>query len=362
MGATKQKGNRIENFMKKRTLCVVDDGDTSRLLDGNGLALGGGTDGIRSLEDGFEFFKGTADSFDAKEVPEDGLDNVPSDEDEDVSVGNVLEGDGAGVQVDEGDQRDEDTVHGHTLGASLGGQALDGVEGLQRGIGEGVDDVEEEVGSQSTLSDLEVGDTNLGVVSPLGRETTVDGQHEGADKGTNDKDLAAGHAVSECDTTKSTNGRGDGIDQVEDELHVSVVADGLVDVQVEVSETVSGELTEDTHKSNHPGTKAGSVGLEELGVVPPALVRRIEFDTILEFLPLELDDWVVLLAITVVLGQEGAGLSITTVGEKPAGRLRKEPDGEDDDTSGDALEDQRKTPLHVILDLLGSEGDGGSCK
>jgi hypothetical protein len=251
-----ERRNRIQKFLRKRTaLSIVNDGDTSRTLDGDGLALSGGTDGIRSLEDGFEFFKGTADGFDAKEVPEDGLDDVPSDEDEDVSVGNVLESDGGGIQVDEGHQADEDTIHGHTLGASLGGQALDRVEGLQRGIGERVDDVEEEVGSQGTLSDLEVGDTLVGVAVPLGRETTVDGQHDGADESTDDENLAAGHAVSERDTTKGTNSGSDGVDQVEDELHVSVIADRLVDVQVEVSETVSRELTEDTHESDHPDIK-----------------------------------------------------------------------------------------------------------
>ncbi|KAG8810460.1 hypothetical protein FRC18_004044 [Serendipita sp. 400] len=62
-----------------------------------------------------------------------------------------------------------------------------------------------------------------------------------------------------------------------------------------------------------------------------------------------------------VFGQEGLSLSITSIGQEPARRLGKEPDGENDDTSGDALEDEGKTPLEVAVDLLGTEGDGSSC-
>jgi len=61
------------------------------LLDGDGLQLGGRLDWVRGVEDNFEFLEGTADSLDAKEVPDDTLDDVPSDEDEDVVVLDILE-------------------------------------------------------------------------------------------------------------------------------------------------------------------------------------------------------------------------------------------------------------------------------
>ncbi len=51
------------------------------MLEGNGLSLGGSLDWIRSVEDNLEFFQSTADSLDAKEVPDDGFDDIPSDED-----------------------------------------------------------------------------------------------------------------------------------------------------------------------------------------------------------------------------------------------------------------------------------------
>lgn len=329
------------------------------MLDGDGLELGGGTDWVGGLEDGFELFKSTADSFDAKQVPEDGLADIPSDEDEDIVVLDVLESDGAGVQVDEGEQADDDTIHTHTLGTGFRSQALDGVKSLERSVGEGVDDVEEEVGGESTLTNFEVGDTYAGVLGPFGTETTVDGQHDSADECTDDEDLAARHAVCKSHTSQGTDAGSDRVNQVEDELHVGIVSDGLVDAQVEVTETVTGELTEDTHEDDHQETPAGSVGLDESGVVIPALVRGIELDGILEFLPFQFDDGVVLDSVSVVLGQESLGLGIATIGKEPARGFGEEPDGENNNTGWETLEDEGQAPLKVAVDLLGTESDGG---
>ncbi len=279
---------------------------------------------------------------------------------EDVVVLDVLEGDGASIQVDEGEQADNDTIHGHTLGTSLGGQALDGVESLERSVCKGVDDVEEEVCGEGTLTNFKVLDADVGILGPFGTQASVDGQHDCADKGTNDEDLAAGHAIGESHTSQCTDARGDRVDQVEDELHVGVVADGLVDAQVEVSKTVTRELTEHTHEDDHEETPASIVGLEEARVIIPALVRGIEFDGLFEFVPFEFDDWVVLNTVTVVLGQESLGLCVTAVGEEPARGLGQEPDGEDNDTGGEALEDERKTPLEIAVNLLGTEGNSRS--
>jgi hypothetical protein len=280
---------------------------------------------------------------------------------EDIVVFDVFEGDGAGIQVDEGDQVDEDTIHSHALGASLGGEAFDRVEGLERSIGKGIDDVEEEIGSEGTLTDRELCNSIFGVLRPLGGQSTVDGQHDSADKCTDDEDLAARHAISERNTGEGPNAGSDRVDQVEDELHVGVITDGLVDGQVEVSETVSGELTEDTHESDHQESPASLVGPEELGVVPPALIGGIELNGLFEFVPFKLNDRVVLDSVSVVLGQEGLGLLITTVGEEPARRFGQEINGEDDNASGEALEDEGKAPRKVRLDLLGTEGYSGSC-
>lgn len=122
---------------------LVNKDNTTIFPDSDGAALLGSGDGVPGAEDVLEFFEGAANGLDTEEVPEDGLDDVPADEDEDVVVLDVLEGDGTSVQVDEGDGADNNGVHGHTLGTSGGLQALDGVESLERSVGEGVDDVEE---------------------------------------------------------------------------------------------------------------------------------------------------------------------------------------------------------------------------
>jgi len=324
------------------------------------LSLGRCANWIWGFEDDLEFFEGTSDSLDAKEVPNNGFDNIPSDKDKDVFVSNVVEGDGSAVQVDEGEDADNNTVHTHTLGTSLGSQAFYGVEGLERSVGEGIDDVEEEVGSECSLTNLEVSDAVCSVRVPLGAQSTIDCQHDGADKSTDNEDLAAGHAVSEGYTAQCTNARGDRVAKVKNELHVGVIAERLVDGQVEVSETVSRELTEHTHKNDHEEAPACLVGLEKSRVIPPALIRRVEFDSFLELNPLEFDDWVVFFTISMVLGQEGLGFGVTTVGDEPTRRLGQEPDDEDDDTSRNALEDERKAPLEIAIDLLCSEGDGSS--
>ena len=102
------------------------------------------------------------------------------------------------------------------------------------------------------------------------------------------------------------------------------------------------------------------MGLDELGVIPPALVGTVELDRFLELLPLELDNWVALDTITMVLGQESLGLGIAAVGQEPTRRLWKQENGEDDNASWDALQGERKTPRQVVSDLGRSEGDCGS--
>jgi len=105
----------------------------------------GGLDGVGGGEDLVEFFKGTSIGFDTEEEPEDGFDNIPSNEDEDEAVLNALLSDGYAVKVDERDAVDDCLVGTHTLTTAVGVQAFDGVKGLQWGIGERVGKVEQEV-------------------------------------------------------------------------------------------------------------------------------------------------------------------------------------------------------------------------
>lgn len=337
---------------------LVNEDNTTIVPDSDSAALLGGGDGVPGAEDVLEFLESAADGLDSEEVPEDGLDDVPTDEDEDVVVLDVLEGDGTSVQVDEGDGTDNDGVHSHTLGTGGGLQALDGVESLERSVGEGVDDVEEEEESDGTTTNVEVLRV-LGQVSPASGQSTVTSQHEGADESTPDEDLATRHLVGEGDTETGTDGRGEGVDQVQVEDHVVIVTDSTVDLSVEVTKTVAGELTEDTHEQDLERTPASRRGVEELRVVPPALVSTVERDTLLEFNPFEFDNGVVGVARTVEADQEVAGIVVTAGSHQPTGRLGQEPDGQDDDHGRSSLEDEGKTPGEVAVDLSAAEGDTG---
>lgn len=77
--------------------------------------------------------------------PQEGFDAVPGDEDPDVIVLNVLEGDGRAVQVNETEDVDYQAIHGQALGAKAGVQSLGRQDTLQWSVGEGENDVEKEI-------------------------------------------------------------------------------------------------------------------------------------------------------------------------------------------------------------------------
>lgn len=125
------------------------------------------------------------------------------------------------------------------------GQAFDWIEGLQWRVGERIDDIEEEVRRHSSLSDLDVF-IALRHIRPLCRETTVKCQHNGANERSYRKHLLARHPIREHNAAESSNTRCDRVSEIENELLVSVIADGPVDLGVEVAQPVTRELAEDT--------------------------------------------------------------------------------------------------------------------
>lgn len=87
-----------------------------------------------------------------EEVPENDLDDIPTDEDPEVIGGDVLETDGGGKLGDETDGADNEARQGKTLGTSGGLQGFGGNDTLQRSVGEGEDNVEEVVECQGGLT------------------------------------------------------------------------------------------------------------------------------------------------------------------------------------------------------------------
>ena len=109
-----------------------------------------------------------------EEVPDDGLDNVPTNKDVDELVADVAEANGSRELVDETNGADNDARGSQTLGTHGGLESLAGDDALQGGIGEGEDDVEEEVGGQGTLRVR--GDDVVSLTGQSGGEARVDGK------------------------------------------------------------------------------------------------------------------------------------------------------------------------------------------
>lgn len=299
------------------------------------------------------------------EIPDDGLNDIPADKHEDVLVANVAKGDGTSELVDEAHAVDNETRKSKALGTGGGLECLGGDGTLQRGIGERVDDVEEEVRGERTLAvGQEPGeDVAVAVLVPVdnSRETRVGGQAERAHEGTDDEHLAAGHPVGQRHGSQGADARQDLVEDVVGELLLhGGDAKAIENNGVEVAETVARELTEDGDHEHLRQTPAAAVREQERAVVPPDLVDAVGADTGAHLLDLEADKGRVGVAVAVVLDEKREGLVLTAVGHVPAGRLRDEEDATHDDQAGEGLEDQRQAPAVVALDEVAAIGDDGS--
>ena len=113
-----------------------------------------------------------------EEVPDDGLENIPANEDVNELVTDVAQTDGSGELVDEANGADDDAGCGQTLGTHGRLEGFGRNDTLQGRVGEGVDNIEEKVRSQRALfvRDLQV----RGLVGECGGETRVDSQADRA--------------------------------------------------------------------------------------------------------------------------------------------------------------------------------------
>ncbi|CAK5262559.1 unnamed protein product, partial [Mycena citricolor] len=75
---------------------------------------------------------------------------------------------------------------------------------------------------------------------------------------------------------------------------------------------------------HHEGAVAGIRGVEQLSGVPPALVRGILLDGLLEFPHLQLDQGRVGVVVAVVTGKHSQRIVLSADSEKPSGRLHRD--------------------------------------
>jgi hypothetical protein len=117
----------------------------------------------------------------------------------------------------------------------------------------------------------------------------------------------------------------------------------------EVTKTVTRELAEDGNHENLSHTPATTTGKEERAVVPPDLVDRVKGDRLAHLLELEEDKRGIGVAVTVVLGKESVSTLLVALGHEETRRLGDEEDKNEDEHTGNGLEDKGKTPRHVVV-------------
>lgn len=120
-------------------------GDGSICLHNNLVDLLGCLDRALLVVDPFELLQRTPLGLDGKEIPSNSLDDIPSDEDVDDLVLNVLEADGQSKLAQETHGRYNEGGGSQTLGSHGGLKSFSGDDTLQRCVGKGENNVEEEV-------------------------------------------------------------------------------------------------------------------------------------------------------------------------------------------------------------------------
>ena len=210
--------------------------------------LGSGN-GVGLLVDPVELLERTTLGLDTEEPPAQSLDEVPEDEEHDVVVANVGEGDRPGKEVDEAHGLRGNVAEGKTLGTHAGGEVLDSDGSLERGVDESAKDAKEDVDSDGTLTDSSVDRLVLvdGLLDDRG-EGDEDGEGDGEDTCTERKDVATLHAVGEDGTGQSSNNGECRVHEVVAELGSDRSDTNLLkDDSGKVGETVTRELQYSQH-------------------------------------------------------------------------------------------------------------------
>ena len=289
------------------------------------------------------------------EVPDDtSLDGTPDGEDDVGLPGDVDEGDGDTELVGEEADGGEQVGEGHSLGAHLEGEDLDGVESLHWGPAGGVADLE----------DVDPGEHGLGdgaghAVDVLLGAVLCDVGDRGGD-GDTDPAHAAGNvdedehgAATEAVNLGRTQTSKDDLDGVHAELDVDLGL-GATDTsgveelaEVVGHDAVSGPLAEERDEAVHQETVTGGTIAEERAVIPPGAVGTIDLQVRLVLHHLQLDPLAVGVALAVVLGESGLCLDDASADVQPSGGLGEEPGKEDDEAGEHHLQPHWDEPLGV---------------
>ena len=296
------------------------------------------------------------------------LDGVPDGEDDIGPPANLLHGDGPGELVEKTSSVDSQVGKGHTLGTHLKGKNLDRVEGLERSDTHGVESTKHEDHGQGSLGGggVAVNGIALGIVADFRVLELIGGNgHSKPDDSAGGEGEEHKRATSDpIDHSGTENGPGKLL-AVVDERNVGLldgvgVPSGVEDGSEEVGEhSVASPLSEDGEDDVAAETVDGRAVTEKRTVIPPALVSTVHVEQLLVLVELELYPRGVLVAIAVVLGEDGLGLLLLAVDIQPSGRLGK-PEAENGDETGEkGLEPGDQTPGVVAANVEGASSRSG---
>lgn len=110
------------------------------------------------------------------------------------------------------------------------------------------------------------------------------------------------------------------------------------------TQTVAADLAKHGHADNANEAAAGGVGIPELVVVVPLLVRRFGRDLLHHLLHLQLDHGVADAALSVVCCKHLGGILVPVLGHEPSRALGEPKDAQADNARGDHLAPDRDAP------------------
>lgn len=261
------------------------------------------------------------------------------------------------------DGLDGDVHDHHTLSTKVEGQNLKSVGDKETRETDGVEDTEEpnegQLGVSGTLvGDLDTvgelvgdGNLNLGVL--------VDSTSDGPESERGDHTAGGGQeerTATELVDAKSGSDRDgkieDGLSGRQGELLVLLGDTGTLvdDVHVVGEESVTGVLRDDTERNDDGQTPEVTLGLDEIDVRGRAVVVAVGLDSLLDLAVLELNERVVLVTATVVLGENSKGLLRLVLVDKETWRLGDPPDTDKLHHGGNGLDEGNGPPGPVATD------------
>lgn len=338
----------VTDGLSGRVLVVAADTTLSQIVAGTVGELG---NRIFTIEQSGGLLKRASLGLGSPEPDVDELEDEPDGVDEVVLPLEGIEGDGVGVLVEDDSTHDGEVHDSETLGTDEEGQDLDGVGDEEWSVGDSVETVEDEDEREEGTTSSSVG--SLLVSSGHSSNNSVGDKHT---TGGNDEEWATTNPLDGHGSGDGNDEVVDGEDTVDERLVVRGRDTNSVKNLVEVvrDETVSGPLGEYTDTDDDPHAAAVTWGAEQIDPRNAGSLR-LESESLLDFVVLESNKWVIKVTTSVVPGDDLLAALILALVDQPTRGLGEEPDEQELDDGREGLEDGGDTPGPVGVDAEGTE-------